>query len=49
MRGANTKFERRFGYVEQRLREQGRSAGEATLEELDKLWDEGKKRLPDSG
>jgi MazG family protein len=47
LRGANTKFERRFGYVEQRLREQGRSASEATLEEMDKLWDEGKKRLTD--
>ena len=47
LRGANSKFERRFGYVEQRLREQGRSAGEATLEEMDKLWDEGKKRLAD--
>jgi uncharacterized protein YabN with tetrapyrrole methylase and pyrophosphatase domain len=34
--------------VEQRLREQGRSASEATLEEMDKLWDEGKKRLADS-
>src|SRR4030095_365684 len=47
LRGANSKFERRFGYVEQRLREQGRSAREATLEEMDKLWDEGKKRLAD--
>jgi MazG family protein len=43
LRGANGKFERRFGYVERRLREQGRSAREATLEEMDKLWDEGKK------
>ena len=42
LRGANTKFERRFGYVERRLREQGRTAGEATLEEMDRLWDEGK-------
>jgi nucleoside triphosphate diphosphatase len=49
LRGANTKFERRFGYVEQRLREQGRSASEATLEEMDRLWDEGKKRIADSG
>jgi nucleoside triphosphate diphosphatase len=47
LKGANAKFERRFGYVEQRLREQGRSAREATLEEMDKLWDEGKKRLSD--
>ena len=42
LRGANAKFERRFGYVERRLREQGRSTSEATLEEMDKLWDEGK-------
>jgi ATP diphosphatase len=47
LRGANEKFERRFGYVEQRLREQGRTPREATLEEMDKLWDEGKKRLAD--
>jgi tetrapyrrole methylase family protein/MazG family protein/ATP diphosphatase len=42
LRGANAKFERRFGYVERRLHEQGRRMGEATLEEMDKLWDEGK-------
>jgi MazG family protein len=44
LRGANAKFERRFGYVERRLREQGRRVGEATLEEMDRLWDEGKGR-----
>jgi MazG family protein len=44
LRGANAKFERRFGYVESRLHEQGRSTREATLEEMDKLWDEGKTR-----
>jgi ATP diphosphatase len=50
LRGANSKFERRFGYAERRLREQGRSAGEATLEEMDRLWDEAKKkRIADSG
>ena len=42
LRGANAKFERRFGYVERRLREQGRSARDATLAEMDQLWDEGK-------
>jgi MazG family protein len=42
LKGANAKFERRFGYVEQRLREQGRSARDATLQEMDQLWDEGK-------
>ena len=49
LKGANAKFERRFGYVEQRLQEQGRHPSEATLEEMDKLWDEGKKRTGDSG
>jgi MazG family protein len=44
LRGANAKFEQRFGYVERRLREQGRSTKEATLEEMDRLWDEGKER-----
>ncbi|HEX4970319.1 MAG TPA: nucleoside triphosphate pyrophosphohydrolase [Steroidobacteraceae bacterium] len=44
LRGANAKFERRFGYVERRLREQGRSSREATLEEMDRLWNEGKER-----
>jgi tetrapyrrole methylase family protein/MazG family protein/ATP diphosphatase len=44
LRGANAKFEKRFGYVERRLREQGRSTRDATLEEMDRLWDEGKER-----
>jgi len=44
LRGANSKFERRFGYVENELRAQGRSPDEATLEEMDRLWDEGKRR-----
>jgi MazG family protein len=42
LRATNSKFERRFGYVEQRLREQGRTPDEASLEEMDQLWDEGK-------
>jgi ATP diphosphatase len=42
LRATNAKFERRFGYVEQRLREQGRTPEQATLEEMDRLWDEGK-------
>lgn len=43
LRDTNAKFERRFRYVEQRLKEQGRTARQATLEEMDALWDEGKK------
>jgi MazG family protein len=42
LRATNAKFERRFGYVEQRLRVQGRTPDQASLEEMDRLWDEGK-------
>jgi MazG family protein len=42
LRATNAKFERRFGYVEQRLRAQGRTPDQASLEEMDRLWDEGK-------
>jgi nucleoside triphosphate diphosphatase len=42
LRDTNAKFERRFGYVERRLQEQGRTPSQATLEEMDRLWDEGK-------
>lgn len=38
----NRKFERRFRHIEQELRKQGRSTEDATLEEMDKLWDEAK-------
>ena len=47
LRNANTKFERRFRYVERRLKEQGRTPEEATLEEMDVLWEEGKKEERD--
>lgn len=36
------KFDRRFRHVERRLREQNRSPKEATLEEMDRYWDEAK-------
>jgi MazG family protein len=42
LRDANAKFERRFRYVEQRLAEQGLSPEQATLEQMDALWEEGK-------
>jgi MazG family protein len=44
LRDTNAKFERRFGYVERRLKEQGRTPQDATLAEMDALWDEGKKK-----
>lgn len=37
------KFERRFSHVEKRLAEQGKTWGETTLAEMDKLWEEAKK------
>jgi nucleoside triphosphate diphosphatase len=44
LRGANAKFERRFGYIERTLAAQGRSLEGATLEEMDALWDEAKTK-----
>ncbi len=39
----NEKFIYRFGYVEEKLKEQGRTVKEASLEEMDALWNEAKK------
>lgn len=43
MRAANAKFERRFRYVETALARNGRSPAEASLAEMDALWDEAKR------
>jgi MazG family protein len=43
LRRANAKFERRFGFVEQQLKAQGRKLDEATLDEMEALWQAGKK------
>jgi nucleoside triphosphate diphosphatase len=42
LRRANAKFERRFAYIERTLLAQGRTLGEATLDEMDELWNEAK-------
>ncbi|MEH2468893.1 ATP diphosphatase [Nitrobacteraceae bacterium AZCC 2161] len=42
LRGTNAKFERRFGYIEQALLVRGRTLQQASLEEMDALWDEAK-------
>ncbi len=44
LRYGNAKFERRFGYVESALREQGRAPEDCTLAEMDELWDQGKSQ-----
>lgn len=42
LRGTNRKFERRFAAIERALSERGKSPAEATLAEMDALWDEAK-------
>ncbi|HEX5931680.1 MAG TPA: nucleoside triphosphate pyrophosphohydrolase [Methyloceanibacter sp.] len=42
LRDANAKFLRRFATVEEALAKDGRKAEDATLEEMDRLWDEAK-------
>src|ERR1039457_6126594 len=43
LRKTNAKFRRRFGYIERKLGEQGKSPEEATLAEMDALWEESKR------
>jgi len=42
LRATNHKFERRFGSIERELAARGKSPREATLAEMDALWDEAK-------
>ncbi|WP_288079056.1 nucleoside triphosphate pyrophosphohydrolase [Pseudomonas sp.] len=44
LRGANAKFERRFRFIEQALRDTRQSMEDCTLEELDALWGEAKRQ-----
>jgi MazG family protein len=43
LRRANAKFRERFAHVESRLAENGSKLGEATLEEMENLWQEAKQ------
>ena len=43
LREANVKFVRRFKSIEQVLAKDGRRCEDATLEEMDQLWDEAKE------
>ncbi len=43
LRQANQRFRRRFAHIEQRVKEQERSLGDLTLEEMDALWNEAKR------
>ena len=44
LRAANRKFERRFRFIEQALRDTGRPMEDCTLEEMDALWGEAKRQ-----
>ena len=44
LRATNDKFEKRFRYIEKRLGEQGRKPADASLEEMEALWQEAKTR-----
>ncbi len=43
LRKTNRKFRRRFEYLEEKLREQNRKPAEASLEEMEALWQESKQ------
>ncbi|MGO4881662.1 MAG: nucleoside triphosphate pyrophosphohydrolase [Bryobacteraceae bacterium] len=43
LRKTNAKFRRRFGYIERKLAERGKSPEQATLAEMDALWEESKR------
>jgi len=42
LRGTNTKFRRRFAHIEQGLEAQGKSPKEASIEEMERLWQDAK-------
>ncbi|MEX2477980.1 MAG: nucleoside triphosphate pyrophosphohydrolase [Gracilimonas sp.] len=44
LRKTNTKFEHRFRYIEEKLKEQDKTLKDSTLEEMDKFWNEAKSK-----
>jgi tetrapyrrole methylase family protein / MazG family protein len=44
LRGTNAKFKKRFGFVEQGAKKQERNLSDLTLDEMESLWQEAKKR-----
>jgi MazG family protein len=44
LRKTNRKFRRRFEYLEDKLREQGRKPADASLDEMESLWQESKQQ-----
>jgi len=48
LRRTNAKFERRFRYIEERLAARGQSLPDASLDEMEELWQEAKEGEPAS-
>ena len=44
LKAANRKFRRRFRYIEERLGAEARKPADSTLAEMDRLWDEAKRK-----
>lgn len=44
LRQTNRKFEQRFRFIEDKLRENDRDVGDASLQEMDEIWQEAKNR-----
>jgi tetrapyrrole methylase family protein/MazG family protein len=49
LRRTTNKFTQRFTFIEQRLQEQGKTPEEASLAEMDALWEESKGETGGSG
>ena len=45
LKKTNTKFIKRFNYIEKRLKENGKKINESNLKEMDTYWNESKKVL----
>lgn len=45
LREAVSRFGKRFNFIEDALKQRGKSPTESTLEEMDLLWDEAKKQI----
>ena len=47
LRGANRRFKERFAFIEKEARASGRELSKMTLEELDSLWEQAKRKMSD--
>jgi MazG family protein len=45
VRGTNMKFKKRFAYIEQNAKKQGRALSTLSLDEMESLWQEAKSRI----